>query len=171
MLKRLPQRANTDRTGATHEAYLLMGNDQRRAYLRTYQLAWIKRRRDGWIAEHGPCARCGSWDRPEVDHVDRSTKVMTPAKIWSLSPENPKRIAELAKCQVLCHYCHQEKTNAEMAFLHGGVRAPTASLTDEKLAQVRAMLAVGAVGAEIARQVGVSKYVVSRVKRGEAYRF
>lgn len=142
---------------------------QRRAYLRTYQLTWIKRRRDEWIAEHGPCARCGSWDRPEVDHIDRSTKVLTPAKIWSLSPENPRRIAELAKCQVLCHRCHQEKTNAEMASLHGGVRAPTASLTNENLARVRSMLADGMRGAEIARQVGVSKSTVSRVKRGEAY--
>jgi hypothetical protein len=89
------------------------------AQQRAYQLAWIKRRRDEWIAEHGPCAQCGSWERPEVDHVDRATKTMEPAKIWSLSAA--KRAAELAKCQVLCEDCHLEKTRAERAFLppHG----------------------------------------------------
>lgn len=173
MLKHLPQRANTDRTGATHAEYLLMAYEtgRRRAYLREYQLAWVKRRRNEWIADHGPCAICGSWDQPEVDHIDRSTKVLTPAKIWSLSPENPKRIAELAKCQVLCHDCHQEKTSTELASLHSGVRASNASLTSEKLTLVRSMLAAGIRGAEIARQVKVSEHVVSRVKRGESYRY
>jgi hypothetical protein len=44
-----------------------------------------------------------------VDHVDPSTKVNH--VIWSWS-EN-RRLAELAKCQVLCHDCHVKKTIAQ----------------------------------------------------------
>lgn len=83
--------------------------DQQRAY----QHRWITGRRDAWIAEHGPCAECGSGERLEVDHVDPSTKCFNPARIWSLSEE--KRAAELAKCQVLCYACHKEKTRRQRA--------------------------------------------------------
>jgi len=113
----------SDRCG-TDEAYnlacgsALMGYKDREQQ-RAYQLAWVQRRRGKWIAEHGPCAQCGSWDRPEVDHVDRAAKAMEPARIWSLSAA--KREAELARCQVLCHDCHLDKTRAESTVLppHG----------------------------------------------------
>lgn len=86
---------------------------------RDYQLAWIQRRRDDWIAENGPCARCGSQEDLQVDHIDPATKSMNPARIWSLSAA--KREAELVKCQVLCGACHREKTQVELSFIpeHG----------------------------------------------------
>jgi len=80
--------------------------------MRAYQLAWIKRRRAEWIEEHGPCARCGSREDMEVDHVDRATKLLPPAKVWSLT--KVKRDVELAKCQVLCGPCHRAKTISEL---------------------------------------------------------
>lgn len=79
-------------------------------YQRQYQRQWVAKRRQDWIDEHGPCAKCGSNDRLEVDHVDFSQKSMNVSAVWGMSPKNPKRIAELAKCQVLCHPCHLEKT-------------------------------------------------------------
>lgn len=78
---------------------------------RQYQLEWINQRRLAWIAENGPCARCGSSDELEVDHVDRAAKSMHPTRIWSRRKE--ARDEELAKCQVLCGSCHKLKTAAE----------------------------------------------------------
>lgn len=83
----------------------------RREYLRNYQRAWVSTRRKKWLNRNGPCVICGSWRKLEVDHIDPSEKVYESARIWSLS--QPKREAELAKCQVLCHRHHAEKTNRE----------------------------------------------------------
>jgi hypothetical protein len=74
-----------------------------RAYSKAIQ------RRDAWLAENGPCQRCGSWDRLEVDHVDPSKKISH--KVWSWSAL--RRAEELAKCQALCSDCHQEKTRED----------------------------------------------------------
>lgn len=78
---------------------------------REYQLEWITNRRLAWIKDNGPCSLCGSSDRLEVDHVDRSTKSIRPAELWSRRKE--VRDAELAKCQVLCYSCHKDKTRTD----------------------------------------------------------
>jgi 5-methylcytosine-specific restriction endonuclease McrA len=85
---------------------------------RAYQLEWISRRRQDWIDANGPCAVCDSREELEVDHRDRSTKLYDVSVIWSMSLDNPIRIAELAKCQVLCKVCHLEKTKLEL-LVHG----------------------------------------------------
>ena len=87
-----------------------MGNFDRKAYLRDYQRDWVKRRRESWVAANGPCAKCGSGEALEVDHVDPSTKLCNPGAIWSRRAEF--RELELAKCQVLCKRCHKVKTKA-----------------------------------------------------------
>jgi hypothetical protein len=73
-------------------------------------LAKMLERRRTWIAKNGPCRRCGSWERPEVDHKDPATKVAH--NIWSWS--EARREQELSKCQVLCYECHKEKTKSEI---------------------------------------------------------
>lgn len=80
---------------------------------REYQRRWIAKRRQEWIDANGPCAWCGSEENLEVDHADRTTKKIPVRALWSMSPANPRRIAELAKCQVLCHPCHVDKTWSE----------------------------------------------------------
>lgn len=85
----------------------------RREYLRDYQRTWMANRRREWIDANGPCAKCGSSDRLEVDHINPEEKDLHPRLIWSLSPQNPRRIAELAKCQVLCHACHKAKSRID----------------------------------------------------------
>lgn len=64
-----------------------------------------------WLAEHGPCAWCGTWKKLEVDHVDRRRKVTH--RIWSWSEARRKK--ELARCQALCSKCHKMKSAAERA--------------------------------------------------------
>jgi len=73
--------------------------------------------REKWLDENGPCKKCGSYDRLEVDHIDRTTKVTH--AVWSWKPE--RRAVELAKCQVLCHECHLQKTISELTkpLVHG----------------------------------------------------
>jgi hypothetical protein len=83
----------------------------RREYLQKYQPNWLNRRREEWLAANGPCRQCRSWERLEVDHIDRAEKVTH--RVWSWS--KPRREAELAKCQVLCGDCHRAKTSAENA--------------------------------------------------------
>jgi 5-methylcytosine-specific restriction endonuclease McrA len=83
----------------------LMVTERRKAYLREYQRKWIAARRAEWFLDKY-CVKCGSIDDLEIDHIDSSTKISN--SIWSWSAV--RRDAELAKCQVLCHKCHWEKT-------------------------------------------------------------
>ena len=69
---------------------------------------WAKTRRE-WIEANGPCRNCGSSLDLEVDHVDPSTKITHNVWSWALS----RRLAELAKCQVLCKKCHLIKTSKD----------------------------------------------------------
>lgn len=79
---------------------------------REYQRQWILRRRQIWIDEQGgKCAECGSTDDLEVDHIDPTTKSMHVGMIWSRRKE--VRDLELSKCQVLCEWCHSNKTIME----------------------------------------------------------
>lgn len=84
---------------------------------RIFQLKWIRERKAKWISENGPCSKCGGTERLEVDHVDRITKQTH--RVWSWTES--RRLEELAKCQVLCHVCHREKTNTENTkpIIHG----------------------------------------------------
>ena len=76
-----------------------------------YDRKWRAKRRAAFF-DGKSCVKCGSAENLELDHIDRETKVKhTDHLIWSLS--EPKRLAEIAKCQVLCHGCHAEKTRIE----------------------------------------------------------
>lgn len=91
--------------------------------MREYQRNWLAARRTTWIAENGPCAVCGTWSDLVVDHIDKTTKSVPVSKIWSWSAERRER--ELAKCQVLCVPCHDEKSRAEgggTALRHGTLK-------------------------------------------------
>lgn len=73
---------------------------------REYQRVWMKKRRDEWFEENGPCVKCGSLENLELDHIDPDKKVSHSVWSWSLL----KREEELSKCQVLCRECHIRKT-------------------------------------------------------------
>lgn len=75
---------------------------------REYQRQWKAARRAEYLADKA-CVICSSRDRMEIDHIDKTAKVSH--RIWTWS--EVRRKAELAKCQVLCHDHHLEKTLAE----------------------------------------------------------
>ncbi len=78
---------------------------------RDYQRQWMQRRRAEFFSDKN-CLKCGSVERLELDHVDRATKVTH--SIWSWSES--RRLTEIAKCQVLWHDCHWEKTKVDLGY-------------------------------------------------------
>ena len=89
------------------------------AYMAKYMLKRYRERRAHAIdALGGKCARCGSQDQLELDHVDRSTKRGDLGKLFTQG--EARYLNELAKCQLLCSACHIEKTRSEISVEHGG---------------------------------------------------
>ena len=80
--------------------------EKRRAYSRE----WVARRRREYLADKS-CVFCGSTEKLEVDHIDAEQKVSH--NVWSWAAA--RRAAELAKCRVLCHRCHQARTLEQKA--------------------------------------------------------
>ena len=60
----------------------------------------------------GRCARCGSTENLEFDHIDRTTKSFNIAKIAKRKFESIKD--ELDKCELLCSTCHKLKSKEEL---------------------------------------------------------
>lgn len=129
----------------------------RKEYMRKYQLEWMRKRRQDWIDENGPCVHCGSDQDLEVDHIDASTKVWTPAKIWSRKQED--RDAELAKCQVLCEDCHKKKTLKSREHARGEAMNLNV-LNKELVIYVRQLRASGMTYSQIEKETGVHKDTV-----------
>lgn len=75
---------------------------------REYQRRWMAERRAAYFADKC-CVKCGSTDELHIHHRDPADKVSN--HIWSWS--EARRLAELAKCDVLCRDCHQEHHAAE----------------------------------------------------------
>lgn len=130
-----------------------------RAQQREYQRKWTKKRRETFL-EGRCCAHCGSTDRLEVDHIDRSQKVSH--NIWSWKPARQK--AELAKCQILCYGCHKTKTAECGDLSQNGTTNGNAKLADEDVLAIRRNVS-GLTGRELARQFGVHPTTISKVQR------
>ena len=73
---------------------------------RAYAREWIRKRRQKWFSQNGPCIKCGSWENLELDHIEPEKKISH--NVWSWSQQ--RRDKELSKCQVLCQECHKAKT-------------------------------------------------------------
>lgn len=91
--------------------------ERQRAYVREWNLRNYYQRRADWFASRGgACEKCGSKEKLECDHIERSKKVHH--RIWTWSDE--RRNEELKKCQALCEKCHLEKTTKEFQLKPGG---------------------------------------------------
>ena len=74
-----------------------------------YQKRWTAARRAKWFSGKS-CAVCGSIEDLELDHIDPSKKISH--RIWNWSWQRIEQ--EVAKCQVLCHDHHLEKTKKDL---------------------------------------------------------
>jgi 5-methylcytosine-specific restriction endonuclease McrA len=141
---------------------------------REYQRLWILERRQDWIAANGPCNECGSWDELEVDHVDAATKSMYVSVVWSMALDNPKRVAELAKCQVLCHPCHIEKSRVAGDFKRGklhGEQMWNTHLSDSDVEDIVRLLATGTMTHRVVgEKFGVARNVITDINRGATWK-
>lgn len=83
-------------------------NKNRKAARRRWRA--LKRRRydEARALLGGRCVRCGKTSDLEIDHVDPSTKALRITD--ALTRRQEVRLAELAKCQLLCTDCHADKT-------------------------------------------------------------
>lgn len=80
-----------------------------RAKQRAYQRRWMRKRREAWFGQSGPCSRCGSIAKLQLHHTVRGKKVSH--KVWSWAEK--RRRKELAKCVVVCRRCHNIESMKE----------------------------------------------------------
>lgn len=87
----------------------MSNNTYMREYMRRRYHARIK---DAHAHLGGKCAECGRSERLQIDHANPKQKAFVVAgQRW-----NARRdvwLKELEKCQLLCHWYHVKKTNAE----------------------------------------------------------
>lgn len=85
---------------------------------RDYQRRWIARRRAEFFADKR-CDWCGESEQLELHHRDTSKKEHH--AIWSWSAA--RRLAEIAKCVVLCRPCHK-RAHADAVRVEAELRNP-----------------------------------------------
>ena len=62
------------------------------------------------------CAKCGSIDGLEFDHIDHTSRCYVIGSMLSHSWETI--LKELRKCQLLCSDCHGHKTTEDRGYVH-----------------------------------------------------
>ena len=72
-----------------------MSAESRKAAQKIWYLEVVKPRRQMWLEENGPCARCGANENLEVDHIDPLTKVSH--NVWTWAEEKRLKEAILRK--------------------------------------------------------------------------
>lgn len=143
--------------------YMPYTGEQKREYARE----WIRKRRQAYFFEKS-CVLCGAENRLELDHIDPATKLYAPAALWGMSDSNPKKIAELAKCQILCYDCHliKSKTEAVKGINHGQHK-----LTDKEVISLRTIYATGTISVRaIADMFNVSRATAHLVIRNKTWK-
>lgn len=89
--------------------------DERAAHVK-----YVKRHREKWIAQNGPCQRCGGEENLAAAYIDPAAANMMASRIWQKSAA--VRAVELAKCHVICGKCYLDAQAAERrgrGFRHG----------------------------------------------------
>jgi hypothetical protein len=84
---------------------------------RSFQAAWMWRRRMTWIMENGPCNQCGSSQDLRVVYKNPKDKKVRVTAIWSRRDEVRAELLKL--CIVLCKVCAQSKRTEERQPEHG----------------------------------------------------
>jgi 5-methylcytosine-specific restriction endonuclease McrA len=121
--------------------------------------AKMKKARADWFAANGPCQKCGSKDKLEVDHINPEDKVSH--SVWSWTPE--RRRLELKKCQVLCRRCHREKTSTQNGAGNGRVVMKLRKMSDKQVLKAVLLRQMGWTVRKIATKMGLSHVTVVRL--------
>lgn len=128
--------------------------------MREYQRLWMARRRAEFFGDKA-CVKCGSDERLELDHIDPALKVSHRIFSWSES----RRLAEIAKCQILCHDCHVQKCRDNNEHARGEANG-MAKLTEAKIIQARELRAEGMSFRKIGEAVGVANTTIQDALAG-----
>lgn len=131
---------------------------------REYQRKWLSKRREEWFLNKA-CARCGSEDRLELDHIDPAQKITH--NIWSWS--KARQATELTKCQVLCHDCHWQKTviNKELA---RGETSGQSKLMEYQVIEAKRLYAQGTMNFDqLSRHFACSETTIRDAVRGKTW--
>lgn len=138
-----------------------------RAKQNAYQLRRLRRRREAWFKQNGPCVDCGTWQDLELDHVNAATKAEH--RVWSWSA--PRRGAELRKCVARCHDCHERKTYAASEYQTPvGERNGSAVLTEWDVREIRNLLAGGLTFQALADRFMVHRITIMQACRRRTWR-
>ncbi len=78
----------------------------------------------------GKCAKCGSLEKLQLDHVNPKDKKFEVSVFLSVPLKEFKE--ELKKCQVLCYKCHVLKSTLEQGHLPVGTHGTLATYTHGK---------------------------------------
>lgn len=133
---------------------------------KAFQNQWMKQRREQWIADRGPCRKCGGTNGlTVVSRYDDLNK----QGVWSWSDEGRKAI--LRKCMVLCRTCALERHAEKMRkkFAGTGKTSNPSALTAEMVWMIRGRLLGREKIRAIAREFRVSHHIVLDIQKGTAW--
>lgn len=135
------------------------------AYMREYNHKRYHQKRQ-WAVAYlgGKCTHCGSTGNLEVDHIDPHEKTMGLTRMTRVTQE--RFVAELDKCQLLCHDCHVQKTMVDGSSRKNtacGERVNHAKLTTANVRAIRQLYGGGISQQVLAGQFGVSRGNISQI--------
>ena len=106
---------NKEYINAYHREYAKNNREKLNAGIRI-----LKQKKKAALIEHlgGKCVGCGTTEKLQFDHIDRTKKSFTIGKCMGYTLE--KLIDEANKCRLLCESCHRVKTtiNADTNMLY-----------------------------------------------------
>lgn len=144
-----------------------------REYHRRYSREYYHRRKAEYIRLlGGKCAisDCQETDDLEFDHVDPKTKSFAIGKLLNVS--KAAALAELKKCQLLCHEHHKEKNRKDGSNKKRarGEKVAGARLTEDLVRQIRQQLKKGISTVEIARSFNLHRGTVYAISIGKTWK-
>lgn len=126
--------------------------EKRRAWVRK---RYAQRRRSAIYLLGGKCARCGSENDLEIDHINPADKTCRFAYATMLKWDT--FIAHIEKCQVLYSSCHLEKSKKDISKAMTGENNGHAKLSANDVLEIRDRYANDAVSArKLAKEYQVS---------------
>lgn len=121
----------------------------------------ITRKLKAIIQLGGKCVECGTNESLELDHIDRNSKSFP----ISRPPSEKEFWEELKKCQVLCKWCHRNKSTID----HQGDNCPHAKLNSVQVKEIKELISQGIKGTEIAKKYQIGTMEISRIKNNKRW--